>query len=53
MKFIILAVIISLSLFVAIFIIEEKVMWRLSDTNRFKIWWRNNIVGVYRRDEEE
>jgi hypothetical protein len=53
MKFIILAVIISLSLFVAIFIIEENVMWRLSDTNRFKIWWRNNVVGVYRRDKEE
>lgn len=33
-----------------LFIIEMAVITKLSDTNRFKIWWRNNIVGNAPKD---
>lgn len=52
MKFILVAMIISIVLFVGIFIVESRIVDKLSDTNRFKIWWRNHMVGVYTRDED-
>ena len=52
MKFILVTMIISLTIFIGIFIIEGRVIDKLSDTNRFKIWWRNHMVGVYSRDED-
>ena len=52
MKFILVAMIISLTIFIGVFIIEERVIGKLSDANRFKIWWRNHMGGVYSRDED-
>ena len=27
------------------FLIEERVIDKLSDKNLFKIWWRNHVIG--------
>lgn len=52
MKFILVVMIISLILFIGFFILEERAINKLSNTNRFKIWWRNHIVGVLSKDED-
>ena len=52
MKILLIAMVISLVLFICVFIIENKVIDQLPDTSRFKIWWRNNVVGIYSGEED-
>jgi hypothetical protein len=45
MKTILILSLVSLFVLMGTFIIEEKMIDKLSDNNRFKIWWRNHVIG--------
>ena len=50
MNVIIIYVCVVLSLFVIGGIIEKYVIPHLSPDNKFKIWWKNNIIDEYEDD---
>lgn len=45
MKVFLIATVIGLFIMIGIFVMEEKLISKLSDDHRFKIWWRNHIIG--------
>jgi hypothetical protein len=44
MKILVLLIGICMLSIFGLFVIESEVN-RLSDTNKFKLWWRKNVVG--------
>jgi hypothetical protein len=37
----------SVAITACFFLVEIKIIPKLDDDNRFKRWWRKNVVGVY------
>ena len=53
MKYIALGMIICSVLFVALFVVEQNYICSLPDDNKFKKWWRRNLIGELPPDEED
>lgn len=51
MKYFIILLGIGLIVLASVFLLEEFLISKLQDDNRFKKWWRSNIVGVYRGND--
>lgn len=51
MKYFIILLGIGLIVLVFLFLLEESVVSKLPDDNKFKKWWRSNIVGVYKGND--
>jgi hypothetical protein len=47
MKYIIILCGLGLVLIVAVFLLEESVISKLQEDNKFKKWWRSRIIGIY------
>jgi hypothetical protein len=39
--------------FSGIFILEDKYVGKLPDDNKFKMWWRRNLIGVVPPDYDD
>jgi hypothetical protein len=42
---------ISLIVLVGVFLLEESVVSKLPEDNKFKKWWRSRIIGVYKGND--
>lgn len=51
MKYLIIMWAVSFLFAMGLILIEEKVIPGLSDENKFKKWWRRNIVGIYNKSD--
>jgi hypothetical protein len=51
MKYIIILCGLGLILIVAVFLLEESVISKLPEDNKFKKWWRSRIIGVYKGND--
>ena len=47
MKYFIIFCGIGLVLLVSVFLIEESVISKLPEDNKFKKWWRSRVIGTY------
>jgi hypothetical protein len=50
MKFIIILAAVFMLFMVGVFLLEEKVISDLPDDNKFKKWWRKNLIGEMNDD---
>jgi hypothetical protein len=48
---IILCVLAILLLVVSVFFLEGYVVSKLPEDNKFKKWWRSNVIGIYEGDD--
>jgi membrane carboxypeptidase/penicillin-binding protein len=48
--FIICALVIII-LVISVFFLEEYVVSKLPDENKFKKWWRSRVIGIYDGDD--
>lgn len=51
MKYLIILCGLGLILIVAAFLLEEFVVSKLPEDNKFKKWWRSRIIGVYKGND--
>jgi hypothetical protein len=51
MKYVIILCGLGLVLIVAVFLLEESVISKLPDDNKFKKWWRSRIIGIYEESD--
>lgn len=47
MKHFVFICLVGIVLMYSLFLVEELLIPKLSDSNRFKKWWRNNVIGSY------
>jgi hypothetical protein len=45
METISILLILCLFFMISIFLIEEKIIIKLREENKFKSWWRNHVIG--------
>jgi hypothetical protein len=45
MKFLIILAAVSVFFMIGMFLFDDKVISNLPDDNRFKKWWRKNLIG--------
>jgi hypothetical protein len=50
MKFIIILAAVFMLFMIGVFLLEEKVISDLPDDNKFKKWWRKNLIGEMNDD---
>lgn len=52
MKFVLISMLVSVVIILCVFSAEEFIIQKLPDTNKFKKWWRNNVIGVFEESED-
>lgn len=52
MKYIVALILLSVTALVGVFVFEESYVKSLSEDNRFKKWWRRNVIGELPPDED-
>lgn len=52
MKWILIAYIVLSTLTVLTFLLELKVIPKLGEDSKFKLWWRKHVIGEYNGPED-
>ena len=52
MKYVLALMVALVTLFIGMIILEEKYIKNLPEDNKFKKWWRRNLIGELGPDED-